>query len=321
MFSVAICGITGPSFWRDEAATLSAVRRPLPRLWYFLGRTDVVHGLYYLMMLPVARVLGTGELAMRLPSAVAVAAAAGGTAAVGARLVSERAGLAAGLMFVAFPVTSRYGQEARSYAIVMALAVLSGYLLCRALGEGAGEGAGEGRHKWWAAYAAALAALGWMNLMALTLLPAHAVTVAGLGRGSKERARGLGAWAIPAAAAVLAVSPLLVAAWSQRGGTARFLAFTSASAVADAPERLTGSWLVFPLALLMVALTLRPGAAPAGVGWLCLPWLLAPPSLLLAAGAFSPLYDSRYTLFCVPALALLAGIGLDSLAGPAEPAR
>jgi hypothetical protein len=62
-------GITAPSYWRDEAATLPAVSRSLPQLLRLLGRVDAVHGLYYLLLWPVTQVAGTGDLVTRLPSA------------------------------------------------------------------------------------------------------------------------------------------------------------------------------------------------------------------------------------------------------------
>lgn len=70
-------GIDGPSYWRDEADTVSAVSRSFPQLIRLLGHVDAVHGLYYLLLWPVARMAGTGEIATRLPSALAMAAAAG----------------------------------------------------------------------------------------------------------------------------------------------------------------------------------------------------------------------------------------------------
>jgi mannosyltransferase len=338
MFIAGLWQISGPSFWRDEAATMSAIRRPLPVLWQMLGKTDVVHSTYYLLMWPLVRVLGTSELGARLPSVVAVAAAAGGVAAIGRRLASERAGLAAGLTFALLPVASRYGQEARSYALVMALAVLASYLLVRATDMDTSS------RFWWLAYSATLAAMGWMNLMSLLIVPAHAITLACRPRmsassapasdrhvsspesasGRSQRVKGrltiegsrrsLGmAWLAAIAATAIVVSPLIVLAWSQRHGTARFLAFTSLPAVANAPGRLTGSWPVL-IAILPIAVAgLMVTRMRSGIAWLCLPWLLVPPILLLAAGAFTPLYDPRYILFSVPALALLIGYWLDIL--------
>src|SRR4029078_4588494 len=55
-------GLTGPSYWRAEADTVSAVARSLPQLIRMLGHVDAVHGLYYLLLWPVAQARGTGEL-------------------------------------------------------------------------------------------------------------------------------------------------------------------------------------------------------------------------------------------------------------------
>jgi uncharacterized membrane protein len=171
MLCVALWSISGASLWRDEASTLSAIRRPLPDLWHMLGRTDAVHGLYYLLMWPVARLIGMSELGLRLPSAIAVSAAALGVAALGRQLVSSRAGLMAGLFFALLPVTSRYGQEARSYALVMALAVLASYLLVRA------DAAPVRPGRWLGCYALVVVVMGYANVMSLLLVPAHAVTL------------------------------------------------------------------------------------------------------------------------------------------------
>jgi mannosyltransferase len=316
MFLVALWGISGASFWRDEAATLSAIGRPLPGLWHFLARTDVVHGFYYLMMFPIARLLGTSEFDVRLPSAVAAAVAASGVAAIAARLVSERAGITAGLMFTVFPVVSRYGQEARSYALVMALAVLLTYVLCRAIGP-----AGS-RKLWLILYSVVLVVMGWMNLMSLLIIPAHGLTLVLAKRqspkGEPQRQKLLisqpliVSWLVSAIVAVLGVVPLLVLTWPQRQGTARFLSITSISAVADEPGRLTGSWEILPLVVVFAVVALIWSTSGSTVSWLCLPWLFIPTTVLLIAGTFSPLYDPRYTLFCVPALAILAGVGLDA---------
>src|SRR5262249_31542078 len=102
-FLVCLWGITTPSYWRDEAATIAAIRRPLGDLIAMLGNVDAVHGAYYLMMWPVEHVLGSSPIMMRAPSAFAVAVGAGAVAATGRRLISPWAGLAAGLVFAILP--------------------------------------------------------------------------------------------------------------------------------------------------------------------------------------------------------------------------
>ena len=73
---VGLYKITGPSFTRDESATLAAVHRSFPQLVRMLGHVDVVHGAYYALIWVVVRIGGSGEFAVRLPSAIAMAIAA-----------------------------------------------------------------------------------------------------------------------------------------------------------------------------------------------------------------------------------------------------
>src|SRR5215472_17859279 len=122
---ICLWGINKPSFWRDEAATIAAIRRPFGDLIKMLGNVDAVHGSYYLMMWPIEHVLGAGPVAMRLPSAIAAAVGALAVAATGRRLISPWAGMSAGLIYAVLPVVSMYGQEVRSYAMVMAVAAIS----------------------------------------------------------------------------------------------------------------------------------------------------------------------------------------------------
>jgi mannosyltransferase len=276
MFVLAMWNLARPSYWRDEAATLSAVRRSLPDLWHMLGHTDVVHGAYYLLLWPIVHGVGSGELATRLPSAAAAAAAAGGVAAIGRRVADAQVGLAAGLIFAVLPVTSEFAQQARSYAIVMALAVAASYLLVRAL-----DSAGR-TWPWWAGYGLALAAMGWLHIMSLTIIPAHVVTLM-LRRPGLGRATMVG-WFAAVGGGLIAVSPLAVLAWQQRDGTQRFLHTTSFLTVGGFPARLTGSWLavaaIAPLAVIGFR-TAGPGSRLVRLG---LPWLLLPGGLMIAVG-------------------------------------
>ena len=141
--AVTLWRIQVPSYWRDEAATLSATSRPLPDMFRLMGHQDAVHGAYYVLMWAVVRLAGAGELATRLPSALAMAAAAGVVAMLGRRLVSPRAGLAAGLVFAAMPPVSWFGQDARPFAMETALACVASYLFIRVVNAGeAGAAAG-----------------------------------------------------------------------------------------------------------------------------------------------------------------------------------
>jgi mannosyltransferase len=318
-FLVSLWGITGPSFWRDEAATIAAVKRPLGDLIKMLGNVDAVHAAYYLMMWPIAHVLGTGALVLRLPSAVAIAVGAVAVAATGRRLISPWAGLAAGLIYAVLPAVSWYGQDVRSYAMVMAVAAISTYFLVRILST---EPARQ-RH-WIIWYGASIAALGILNIFGLLLVVAHALTIALYGRGRFKdptfRRLAVG-WIAAVATAGVIASPLLVLGWKQRGQIAWLNVNTSSSGLKTLFS-LSGSYMVTTvvLAVIVVALVLstetsrqkRRANWPRRLGEVSLPWLVVPPLILLAASTVQPVYTSRYILICVPALALIAGAAVAS---------
>src|SRR5215831_5391429 len=160
------------SLWRDEAYTVDAAGRPLPRIVAMLGRTDAVNGAYYLLMHAWTAVAGTSAAALRLPSLLAMAVAAVVTAAICRRLARAGrlpapalTGVVAGLLFAAAPQVTRYAQDARAYGLVTMCATVATYLLLRA--------AGDARWRWWAGYGAAITATGLFNLLAFLLVAAH----------------------------------------------------------------------------------------------------------------------------------------------------
>ena len=82
--AVSLAGAARPSFWYDEAATISAsYSRSLPQLWEMLGNVDAVHGLYYLLMHGWFQVFPPTEFWSRAPSGLAVGVAAAGVVVLG----------------------------------------------------------------------------------------------------------------------------------------------------------------------------------------------------------------------------------------------
>lgn len=335
--ALSLWNITTPSFWRDEAATLAAVRRPFGDLISMLGNVDAVHAAYYIMMWPIEHLFGPGELVMRLPSALAAAVTAAFVAAIGRRVVSPWVGLAAGLLFAVLPVATRYGQEARSYAMVVGMATIASYLLIRVLGAQP-----SARRRWMIGYGASLAALGILNIFGLLLIPAHAVTVAlhyrrnrgeqqgggqhgggQQGGGLEGKALAIG-WLVAAAVGVVISSPLLVLGWEQRGQVA-WIANNQSSSGLYTLVTLSGSTLVTLVVAGVIALGAILSSEAAGVTaarravwrWplteLSLPWMLVPPVLLIGASVISPIYTSRYVLMCIPAAALIGGMAVVAL--------
>jgi mannosyltransferase len=325
---VMLWGIRTPSYWGDEVDTVSAVSRSLPQLVRLLGHIDAVHGLYYLLLWPVARVAGTGEAATRLPSALAMTAAALGVSAIARRLQSRRAALYSGLVFAALPAVTQQGHDGRPYAMVTAAVVLASYLLLRVTDDP--------RPARFAGYGLTLVLVGYLQVLGLLIVPAHAITLLAWrrrdgslevgGRPARVVVRG---WLPAAAAAAGASVPVAVMIWLQRGSVAwikepgwhdlrYLLAFLAGGSVLSAVV----------MALLITVGTTRGPHRPArpalswlarswlALPWLALPWLVVPPALLWAVSFVHPVYTARYVTFCLPATALLAGAALAALRTP-----
>jgi hypothetical protein len=121
------------------------------------------------------------------------------------------------------------------------------------------------------------------------------------------------------------VAPLVVIGWLQRAQ----ISWIHRPGWADASAMLV-SLAGGPLALAVVIWAVlafggvralapaRGRVTPAGrrLVLLALPWLVLPPAVMLAVSLVKPVYNVRYVVFCIPALALLAGLGLAAL-GPA----
>jgi mannosyltransferase len=325
MFAMGLWRITGPSYWRDEAATMTAVQRPFPEILRMMGNVDAVHGVYYMIIWAVVRIGGAGELVTRLPSAVAMACAAAAVGALGRRLVSPRAGLAAGLLLAALPQISLYAQDVREYAAVTALAATGSYLLVRALA------AGGRRTGWLAGYAVCLGLMGSLNVFSLLLVSAHAITVAVAAARAWRRDGGRAAgvslaagWLAAAAGGFLLASPILALGITQRG-TLSWITTPPLLGTIEGLRKLVGPatmvlalCLAIALGVVLDALARRPLRAswPPELLALCLPWLLLPPAVLIGVSYASPVYTFRYVIFCAPAAALIGGAGLASLVLP-----
>ncbi|WP_156045344.1 hypothetical protein [Herbidospora cretacea] len=278
---VGLWNVWVPSFWRDESVSALAASRPIGEVWDLLGHMDRVHALYYLLLRPVAWV-STSELALRLPSVLAMAAAAYGIAAIGRHLASARIGLLAGLVFAALPMVTRYAQEVRSYAIVTALAVLATWLLVTRRNH--------------VLYAVVIVLLGWSHVYGLLLVVAHVFV-------APDRRRFVQAMLIAAAA----LAPLAVLAAGQRGVQLGWLRPPTWAALPALAQEVMGSrWAIIPL------LGLAAFGARGALGRVAGAWALLIPLSMLVSLVY-PIYSPRYVLFALPGLALLAGAGLDRL--------
>ncbi|MGW0431307.1 glycosyltransferase family 39 protein [Micromonospora sp. NPDC003197] len=290
--------------WRDELATWSAASRPLGDLFRMAGNIDGVSAPYYLLMHGWIRLFGDSVLALRLPTILAMAGAAGLITVLGERLFSTRTGLIAGLLFAVVPSTSRYGQEARSYAFATFFAVLATLLLVGVVR----------RPSWsrWAGYALAVLGLGLAHLVAVILLAGHAAAVLLAWRATGDRRLPL-RWLVAVVPVGLALTPLALLGRSQQGEQLNWVGKPSLTALPELPSAITQAAPVGGLlvGLAAVALVSR-GRRGVALG-LC---ALLPVALLFVGGLVTPLWVPRYLVFTVPFVCLLAADVLATIRLP-----
>jgi mannosyltransferase len=189
----------------------------------------------------------------------------------------------------------------------------------------------------------AIAATGLFNVLALLLLAAHGMTVwiartrhraavlppaiAPAGAAGGDPADGeTGAplalllpsrWLTAAGAATVLLIPLIVAGYGQRRQIS-WLPRPHLGAVDQLVVSFAGSRPLVPLVALLVVVGVTASVADrrrvtVDMVTVAAPWLALPVLILLAAAQVHPVYDFRYLVYCLPALALLVAAGLATV--------
>ncbi|WP_052434100.1 glycosyltransferase family 39 protein [Streptacidiphilus melanogenes] len=288
--------------WQDESASWWAATLSWSQLLHLLGNIDIVLAPYYALMHLWISVAGTSVVALRIPSLAAMGLSAGLLALLGRRMFNSRVGMVAGLIFAVLPATSRYGQEARPYALTVLAVLAATLLLYRALDDP--------RADRWGGYALSLPFTGMFHLVAALVLAAHLVLVLVVAR------KRWGAWA---AVVGFCVVPVLLIALLGHGQSAQ-VSWISTD-LKDLPQfpgqfflSTDGMYVTVGAALLGLLFARR-------YSFVLLTWALVPPVLLFLSRSVLNLFLPRYLLFTLPAWALLAAVGVCGLAGLAGPRR
>ena len=323
---VAVLGLWGlardSSVGNDEAATTIAAQLSLGQLGHLVRHVDSVHGLYYLLMHGWAAI-GSSPVALRVPSLIAMAAAAAMIAVLAARLIqSGWAGLFAGLIMALTPAISFYAQTARSYALVYACVIGATLALLAALRAEAAQAPATTARRSWLLYGGLIALGGYLNEMSLLVLAAHAVTVA----AGRYRPVVLRHWALAGGAGAALVAPLVLISARQHAS----VSWISRPGATDLRILVQDYFAVAPVAAavligcaIVAMLPVRAGntGAPVSARWwlragvslpsVALPLLIVPAVILIGESLVGPpLYVDRYVLFGESGAALLAGAGL-----------
>jgi mannosyltransferase len=296
MAAVGAIGVWSAPLSVAELTTWRFAATPERDFWTLLGDAGGAQAPYLVLMRLWATVAGTSDVALRLPSVLAMAAAAALVAALGVRLAGLRVGFAAGVLFAALPATARFAQDAGPDALALCAALAATLLLARLLDRARG--------RTYVGYAVAVALLGLVHAAAVpALILAHGVTLAVL----RVPVRRAGAWLLAAVAGAVPVVPFAVL-WigdlgPVRPGATATLTWAAARAM---PADLLGGALLAGavLALAFVGASMRRPVIVATV------WLFVTVAAVAVASAFTPLWEPRYLLAAVPGVVLLAAVAL-----------
>jgi mannosyltransferase len=319
----------------DEVVSRYAALLSIGQLVQLLRRVDIVHGLYYLLLHGWMAV-GTSPAVMRIPSVIGMVAAAAMMVILARRLTgSGWAGLFSGLIMVMTPSISYYAQTARSYALVFACVLAETLVLLSALQAERASAASGRITRWWLLYGGLVTLSGYLNEMALLVLPAHAITLLVARYGPRTVRR----WAITSVVACALAAPVVAISILQRGSAdwigrpdwqqLDFLYQDYFGANSTVARLLVACAVVAVLPPVSWWWRRRSGTGaetgtrPASPWWseggisvssVAVPLLLVPAGLLLLESrVLPPLYQERYVQYGEAGLALLAGAGVYRL--------
>lgn len=293
---IALIGLGRRQLWRDEFATWVDSTMSYRELYQLIHRTDAVLAPYYVFTHVWINVFGDSTISLRIPSVLAASAAAGLTAEIGRRLFGADVGLLAGLLLAILPSISRYGQEARPYALAVAATALATLLLVRAV-----EAPSSRR---WVPYAVSVMFIGWTHLVALAVLLAHGLYV--LTTWRQRHGGELSQWSIAVIGGIVPVLPLI---WLGSGQSAQvsWIPETTWRRIINETLEAPGYWLV---GVAVCGLALLGFWRPDRQTCLAAVWALGPFLLLYSIGPFTDLLAHRYVLFTLPGWSLLAARGV-----------
>jgi hypothetical protein len=333
--AVVIRVIALRGIWIDEAISVQQARLPWHEMLATLQANDVHPPFFQAIMWVVVRVVGSGALALKLPSILAGMAMVPVMYITGKALYDRRTGIVAAVLASVAPFLVWYSQEARMYSLFMLLATLAVFGQVQALRRG--------RVVDWAIFVASTAALLWTQYFAV--LPVAVQQLAFVGalwqrrHDRRERRRVFLGWLLCVIAIAALVAPLVPFAEGQldayierRGSTS--VPSQAGTNVSPSSGQLSayaaianGVWAVWgyhadrvmaeivalwPLGMLVALLAL--GRRRSGGSLLLAALVVVPMAALFVAGSQKrDLFELRYFSGAAPALLLLGARAVTTL--------
>jgi mannosyltransferase len=305
--AISLGGAARPSFWYDEAATISAsYSRSLGQLWHMLGSVDAVHGLYYAFMHGWFQVFPPSEFWSRVPSGLAVGAAAAGVVVLGRQFSSRTVAVASGAFCAILPRTTWAGIEARPSALSMMAAVWLTVVLVAATRRNTASS--------WLSYGIALAASVLLDAYLALVVLAHLSFICAYQRTRKV----LTGFAVTSIVTVFALTPFLLTVAGQAHQIS-WVAPIGHRTIEDVamqqyferspPFAILSALMIAAAIVLWLGASARLADGDRQLLSIAVAWLVIPTALIVIWSALAhPIYTPRYLSFTAPAMALVLGV-------------
>ncbi len=299
------------SFWMDEGVSYTINHLSWIDFLHIAWRRELNMLPYYVLLRGWMK-FGTSEAFLRSLSAIFSVATIVVLYLLGGRLLGRRGGMYAGLLAAVHAWLVRYAQEARSYSLAIFLVTLSCLFFVRNVQEPERKG--------WTAYIVTAVLAVYSHFFALLVVLAQWVALRCVPRTDFNRAGVHRAWKI----AAVCLLPLIVFIASRGAGPIAWIRRPTAASFYYFLLALTGNGgnvllvLYFALAAMAAAMLIlrRAQVQNSRARWgivFALSWLVAPIAVTLIFSLARPVFLSRYLVYCVPALVLLAAAGLVRL--------
>jgi mannosyltransferase len=303
---VGAIAVGRPSFWGDEAATISASTRSLPDLARLVSSVDAVHATYYLLMHGWFQLVPHTEAWARIPSVLACGGTAAGMVVLTKLLADRPTALIAGVIFAVLPRTTWTAIEARSFAFSALVAVWVMVVLVVAVRRNIASV--------WVFYTLLLVFSTVFFIFLALMIPVHFVVVLAIRAGRSTVA----AFTAATLAAMVAVVPFVLYTSNQVGQVGWIAKWAEPTPVMLVHQYFDGAWPFAAGAFLLIgaAVCIRPRPRPSAILQptgapvsIALAWIVIPTAVLLLYSAIvTPVYLDRYLTFTVPGMALLLAV-------------
>ncbi|MEO1664573.1 MAG: glycosyltransferase family 39 protein [Chloroflexota bacterium] len=328
VFGVALHKLDEQSLWFDEAWTAHAIDSPAPQTFepprglraqiitpartaltdvqttIERVRGDVHPPLYFLLLDAWVFAAGNSVFTLRYPSLLVMLIGVAALFKLARQLFTSTTGLYATLLYGTAMLTVYYSREARMYTLLMTLAIASTLTYTRLLRRPTSM---------------RLLLYGLLAVLALythytaaLVLLSHGIHSLFTGRWRTHIVHMVVAFVLP----VILFSAYLPTVWSQLadnpGGSLAVPIETSVAALVGLGLILTGGWWwLYAIVLVTAGLAWRINRS--GMLLITL-WLLVTPLVLLIANAtVLPVYQVRYALGALPAVAVMLAVGLSTM--------